>query len=127
MGKIVKRKETTMTHADLQQDGLRRLEDELYAGSLAVVGGVFNFAELDPANLDKIPEGWTKQQHRIAKAGWMSSKEAPVAIVTATKVLTGIVRARATEKAGPKQLNINMVSMAAPLEALEVLDIEEEE
>jgi hypothetical protein len=124
-----------MSRAALQQDGLRRLEDELLANSLAVVGGVCDFAELDLADLDKIPEGWieaygpeeAKKRHRIAKAGWMNNKDAPVAINTATKVLTGIVRARATEKAGPKQLNINMVSMVAPLDSLEVLDIEEEE
>jgi hypothetical protein len=134
MGKIVKKKQTTMTHSDLQQDGLRLLEDELYTGSLAVVGGTFDFAELDEKDLDKMPEGWidsygekeAKKRHRIAKAGWMPNKEAPVALTLATKVLTGIVRARATEKAGPKQLNINMVSMTAPLEELEVLDVEEE-
>ena len=57
----------------------------------------------------------------------MSVKDAPVAIATATKVLTGIVRARATEKAGPKQLNLNMVSITAPLKQLEVIDIEGEE
>ena len=127
MGKIVKTKQATLTHTDLQQDGLRRLEDELYKGSLEVVSGTLDFAELDPADLDKMPEGWTERRHRIAKVGWMSVKDAPVAIATATKVLTGIVRARATEKAGPKQLNLNMVSITAPLKQLEVIDIEGEE
>lgn len=103
------------------------MEDELLENALTVVGGVCNFAHLDPEDLDKVPEGWDARTHRMAKVGWVPNKEAPVAVHTSTKVLTGIIRARATEKAGPRSLNINMVSMTAPPRKFETVDLIEEE
>jgi hypothetical protein len=129
--KLVRAKGNSLSLADLQRDRLRGLEDDLLESSLAVVGGTCDFAELDPEDFNTIPQAWIDElgeeraakKHRMAKAGWLPAKEAPIAISTATKIVTGIVRARATEKSGPRSLNINMVKMTAPMPDFEVVDV----
>jgi hypothetical protein len=132
--KLAKAVQQTVSLADVQQEKLRVLEDELLEQSLEVVGGTCSFAELDPEKFDKIPQKWVDDMgmekaakfHRLAKAGWLPAKDAPVAITTATKVVSSIVRARATEKAGPKSLNMNIVQLSAPLPDFEVVDVEDD-
>lgn len=133
--KLVKASHTSVSLADVQQEKLRGLEDDLLEHSLEVVGGTCSFAELDPEKFEEIPQHWidelgeeaANRKHRLARAGWLPAKEAPVAITTATKIVTGIVRARATEKAGPKSLNMNIVQLSAPLPEFDVVDVEGDE
>lgn len=131
---IKKKEETSITYQEMQQERLKTIEDNLYENSLAVVNGACEFAELDIDNIDAVPQKWidemglekAKRRHRLAKVGWMRSSDAPVAINTATKIVVGIVRARATEKAGPRQLNLNMITMTIPPPEYGVIDVESE-
>jgi len=133
--KVIKRKETSLTAAEVQQAALKGVEDRLYEGVLDVVGGTCAFAELDPSDLNTVPEEWIKdfgkiaaeKRHRIARAGWLTAKEAPIGISTATKVAIGIIRARAAEKAGPKNLNVTLVKMELPPKDYDIVDMKEDE
>ena len=88
-----------------RQEGLRKTEDHVLSQAMTVVGGAIDFAELDPKNIEAIPEGWVeeygekaaKKRVRMAQAGLMPAKEAPVGIKLAAQMVTGIIKARSTE------------------------------
>ena len=131
--KIVAKPKKLSKRAEDRLDRLRNLENELFEKSLLVVGSTCDFAELDPVDPDKIPEKWielygeeeARKRHRVAMAGWQSVKTAPKAIDVALKVAVGIIRARATERGGVKQLNMNVIKMPmADMPVFEVMDVE---
>lgn len=103
------------------KDRLRRIEDELLEESLEVVQGVVRFAHLPP-DLEEPPEDWVEAHgrekaerlFRLAGYGLMKSSDAPVGIKTAKDIATGILKARATEKMGPRELNVAFVNIPAP-------------
>lgn len=106
----------------IQNAELASMQDELLVRSLNVVEGAMAFAEIEPTDSDP-PAEWIEQlgeekariKFRIARAAWMAAKDAPVGIKVASALAVGIIKAKATEKAGPKQLNIAFVQMTAPL------------
>lgn len=106
---------------------LQRIENEIVSEASMVVHGTMRFADIDPENPDETPEAWldelasgavTREQiekrKRIAKAAWLSAKEAPVAFAIASKVLVGAMKAKAMAGAAPKSLNLTLVSISAP-------------
>jgi hypothetical protein len=111
------RKASIATRRQIAQiDKVKKIEDGLLLKSMEVVDGVLDFYSIDPE--EDMPE-WFEKKHgkdakrkwRLAVAGNKSAKEAPVAVKVSTQVAMGIVRARATEKSGPKILNIEKVQM----------------
>jgi hypothetical protein len=132
---IVPSQKRELTREETLMEDMQTLENEMYHDHLKVMAGVAGFADLDPENIDEIPQKWiedmgpseAKRKHRVAKAAWLPNKDAPIAIQTSTKVAVGIIRARATEKAGPKSLNIQMVAMTQPRQQFEVIDVDDED
>lgn len=106
---------------------LQRVENEIVSEASMVVHGAMRFSELDPENPNETPAGWLdelaagtvtleeiEKRKRLAKAAWLSAKEAPVAFAMAGKVLVGAMKAKALAGAAPKNLNLTLVSISAP-------------
>lgn len=104
-------------------DRIRSMEDELLEESLEVVEGALMFAHIAPDQKEP-PEEWVERwgrekaerMFRLAGYGLMANKDAPVGIKVARDIATGILRNRATEKMGPRELNVAFVQM--PMAAL---------
>lgn len=102
---------------ELAQERLSSIEDELFERSMQIVAGALSAPGLDPANPMEIPQEWieelgepeARKRHRAAIDATMNSREAPVYLKTAENMAGVIIRARATEKAAPKHLNIQAV------------------
>lgn len=122
------------------QKGLRRLEDGIFERSMVVIDGVLHFAEIDdpyenidpnlPPDVEQklaIPQTWIDElglegatrRYRMAKAAYRATKDAPVGIRVASQVMTGIVKARATERSQRVALNVGVINMSAPLPQFE--------
>jgi hypothetical protein len=118
--------------ATYRQDKLKELENELFAENLAILHDMAFFRDIEP-DCEEPPEQWVvelgaeqaKKRLRIAKAAWMSAKEAPVALAVSKSIAMGIIKARATEKAGPRSLNVALVHMVAPPVQFEERELEE--
>lgn len=116
---------------------LKRVENELEkeCGSimLSVSKHTFDIEPGGPDSPTQIPVAWLEEveecvteqeaqakrveldkRMRIAKYALLPPKEAPVALQIAAKVWSGMQKARAMEGAGPKHLNLTMVSISAP-------------
>ena len=120
--------------------GLKKLENELFDESLKVVhSSISHTFDLDPANPEDTPAEWLQEiedgketlesigkRKRIALAAWQSPKNAPVALQIAAKVLVGMQKARAMGDQGSKTLNVNVVTINAPMPVFEEKEIEHE-
>lgn len=105
---------------DLAKQIFDQANHRVLALSAGVVAAICDYAELDPENLDNIPQKWidaygldrAKVYHRMAKCGWLNNKEAPTAVRTATLVYTGIIRSIAAKHAErPQAINVQVVNM----------------
>lgn len=105
-------------------DRLRNVEDKVLGKALTIVQDALHFADLDMGD-SKIPDAWVdevgidgaERRHRAATWSQLNAKEAPVGLKMAKEVLVGIVKARATEKAEPKRLNIAITKIDFQLPA----------
>lgn len=123
---------------EVSERGLKKLENQIYEECNAVILSVVKDTfEIDPSDKE-LPVAWlqeiedgslTKEEAlkrmRIARYALMPPKEAPVALQIAAKVLSGMHKARAMEGAGPKHLNLTMVSISAPGQAIPQFPIKE--
>lgn len=114
-------------------DRLRDLENQLLERSLNVVSDALYFRDIEPGQKEPPPD-WGDmdpdekiKRLRMANAAWLNKKEAPVGIELSKQVAVGIIRARATEKAAPKTLNVAVIQMSAPLPQFEVVEVEADE
>lgn len=121
-----------LNFAAKRQDKLKELENELFAENMAIMRDMACFRDIDP-DCEEPPEQWVtevgpieaRKRLRIAKAAWLSAKEAPVALAVSKSITMGIIKARATEKAGPRSLNVALVHMVAPASQFEERELEE--
>lgn len=116
-----------------RMDRLRALEDQLLEQSLTIVKDTMHFRDIEPGTTEP-PAEWVDADQddqtkrlRVANAAWLSKKDAPVGLALAKEVSIGIIKARATEKSGPKVLNLNVVNMSAPLPQFECIEVESDE
>jgi len=115
----------------LQQDRLQELQDQLLERSLSIVDSSMRFADIDPTTTEP-PQAWidelgmdgAKVRLRVAQSAWAAAKDAPVGIKVASSVLVGILKAKATEKQGPRTLNVAVVHMTAPMPQFPEQEIE---
>jgi hypothetical protein len=122
-GHLVKPSEAPLTKEEIINGQLRELENEILVQNLEQIQHAQAWPEvapeLDPKDDSLIPEDWVKkhgpkkakEKYRVARAALLPNKEAPVGLSQAVKVATGIIKARANEKSGPKILNLNLVEM----------------
>ncbi len=112
-----------LTREEQVDSYLREIENNILQKGLEQIEAGFSWPEiaeeLDPKDESAIPADWVqkhgmkkaKELYRIARASTMSSKDAPVGLKQNVQVVTGIIKARAHEKTGPKILNMNLVEM----------------
>lgn len=130
MGDIFKKPPSELVRTERE---LQKIENEIVSEASEMIHSVLRFAEVNPEN-PEMPSDWLDElshmqmgseewhraseelakRHRVAKAGWMSAKEAPVALAIAKSVLVGAMKARAMAGAAPKSLNVTLVSISAP-------------
>jgi hypothetical protein len=112
-----------MSIREIQNGRLRVIEDEVFEKNLGVLEAVAEFSEVDPEKAGEVPEDLIEslglkeatRVHRLRNYGLMSAKDAPVGIKIAAQIVTGIMRARSTEKAVSQNLNINVVQFTVPV------------
>ena len=116
------------SHLETIERGLKKIENDLFSESLKIVhSSISHTFDLDPEHPEEFPAAWLEEEERgevtmdelakrkrVALASWQSPKNAPVALQIAAKVLGGMQKAKAMEGAGPKHLNLTMVSISAP-------------
>ena len=129
-----------MSELEKIERGLKRVENELMVECTSVVfSAIAHTFDIDPAHPEEMPSKWLKEldegtvseeelakRQRIALAAWQSPKTAPVALQMAAKVLGGMQKARAMEGQGAKTLNVNVVSITAPMPVFEEKEIDVE-
>lgn len=106
--------------AKKQADRLRLLEDEILEEATETIIGALKFSKIDPESKEP-PKDWiaalgperAAERFRLAKYALMDQKNAPVGMKIATNVHASITRARQTEKAGSRALNVTLVQMPA--------------
>lgn len=117
---------------------IKAAESELFNDALAVIQPYMRFAELGfgedgevnsvPFEWEGLPEEEKMKKIRLAKAGWMPSSDTPHGVKMAHATVLGIIKAKSTEQAGTKILNIESVTFPSPAQKgddYEVIDIEE--
>lgn len=110
---------------------LRQIEDDLLQQSLTVMDDVHGFRDIECGQTEP-PIEWIKKlgfdeaekRLRVANAAWLSAKEAPVGLMIAQRVAIGIIKARSSEKAQSRSLNIALVQMTMPVQKPEEVEIE---
>jgi hypothetical protein len=110
-----------LSASELRARKLERIEDELLETNLEILNDASCFAEIDADTpcppqrwIDELGEARAMRKFRVARAAWMSAKEAPVALSLSKSITNGIMKARAAEKQGPRTLNVALVKMVVP-------------
>ena len=133
MSDIVKAAPSALLKAER---GLKKLENEVYqeATELLYTAMTHSFdlqpteegCDTPPEWLDELDMARTHEERarvmrnldkrkRIAMCALQSPKDAPVAFALAKAVFVGMQRARAMEGSGNRTLNVNLVSITAPM------------
>ena len=104
----------------------KSVQDEIFDENIAIMRNMAKFAELDPESEydGPIPQSFmdacdgdgaeARKMYRIALAGWKPMKEAPVALLQASKIVMGILKAKALEGQALRPLNAVIV-LGAPV------------
>lgn len=127
-------------------DLVEAIEDQIFEKNAAIVDDMAAFADLDLAeespDREGPPRAWVKRygkdrawrRWRIARAANLPSKDAPVALTIAPKIVGNMMKARGAAAAGNKTLNVTLISMPEPStvhgvedEPYEIVDVDEEE
>lgn len=109
-----------LTREEQIDSALRELENSILQKSLEQIEAGISWPKVAPelGEEEDVPEEFKKrygdkalENYRVARANLMSAKNAPVGLKQNVAVATGIIKARAHEKSGPKILNMNLVEM----------------
>lgn len=100
-----------------RQSKIAALEDEVFQTSVGVVQAMLDFHLVTPDQQEPPPE-WVEewgqqaaeQRLRVAKAGWMPNSLKPSGLDVATRIVTGIARARGSRQQaiGPAEINVKL-------------------
>ncbi|MDX2253274.1 MAG: hypothetical protein NW202_13395 [Nitrospira sp.] len=128
---LVSGKGKALTKSERNIREVRKMEDELYRDNMEIMRDAGKFRDIDPRS-DEIPPEWIEElgqkeaskRFRVAKAAWMSAKTAPVGISNARAIVSSIVKARATEKAAPTNLNVG-VAVNMPMPTFKIVEVDE--
>lgn len=100
----------------LRQSKIAALEDEVFRTSVGVVQAMLDFHLVTPDQQDP-PIDWVReygelaarQRLAVAKAGWMPNSLKPSGLDVATRIVTGIARARGSRQVtGPAEINVRL-------------------
>lgn len=100
---------------------IRAIEGALHETAASILAASMRAPEVNPGD-EAPPDAWlevmkpadAEKAFRIAQAAWMSQKDAPVFLKLAQQFLSGSMKVRSNENAGPKTLNATLVTVTAP-------------
>lgn len=106
---------------ETELERIRAIESALHETAASILAASMRAPEIKP-DAEEPPPEWlavmkpadADKAFRIAKAAWMSQKDAPVFLKTAQQFLSGSMKVRANENTGPKVLNATLVTVTAP-------------
>lgn len=95
---------------------IQALEDRLFGEAMEIVSDINRFREIDPS-AEEPPESWVREvglrkaqmRLRVAKAAWMSARDAPVALKTVTQLAVGILKVKSAERTAGSGKTFNAV------------------
>ena len=108
------------------------VEEELLQENISILRGSAAFKDIDPGQ-EECPPDWIARfgkdaavvRFRLAKASWMPSKDAPVGLMMAAKVVQSIMKLRAERQIQPK-LNVAIqFNVGTERPTFEVIDVDE--
>lgn len=110
----------------LSRPTLRSIEDKIFDSSVKVIEDMHSARDIDPAEPEP-PAHWVRalgaeeaaKRFRVAKAAWLSANKAPVFLSLATKTAAAIMKARANQASGPRELNLQVQFIHAPMAVYE--------
>jgi hypothetical protein len=110
---------------------LQEIENSLREQSFEIVSATIGFADIAQDEEDVPPE-WVDElgyagalrRFRIAKAGWLGAKEAPIGIKVAASICGNIIKARAAEY-GKQPLNLTLVKVTSNLPNYKTIEVDE--
>ena len=99
-------------------DAIREVEDRLLLRAIGQTEDSLCWADVDIGTAEP-PQEWVDElgqkgamrRLRVVQAAQMSAKESPVGLKHSKEILVSVIKARATEKAAPKHLNIQIGHM----------------
>jgi hypothetical protein len=117
-------------------DRLKSFEDQIFEKSMRILSHSMDFADIEE-DQDFVPQEWideaggdmklARARFRVAKGSWKGTADQPAGIKTAVQTAMGIIRARSTEKQGPRVLNVQVVNLSGPLPVFDAIDVEPQE
>jgi len=110
---------------------LDEIQDAVKQESFEVVSAVVGFAEIDPDS-PAPPESWVQQlgfaralkRFRLAKAGWLGAKEAPIGIKVAASIAGNVLKAQAGD-GDRRPLNMTFVKVTNALPQYDAIEVED--
>jgi hypothetical protein len=107
-----------MTEQEKAQEVLRTVQDDLFAESMRVTRDMLAFREIAPDATEppiewiaELGEKEARKRFNVARAAWLPGNAAPIGFKHATTMAVGIIRAKATEKSAPQNLNVMVVQL----------------
>lgn len=111
------------TRRQEQLDALGGIKDKIFGDSMRVVEDYLRARDVNPkcaATPSDDPEYFklmlelgdeeeVMKTYRIASSGWLPAQDAPGFVKAAMNMSIGIMKANATEKSGPKTLNVGKI------------------
>jgi hypothetical protein len=84
-----------------KQTQLERIDDNMLYGSLNILDGVLDFADLNPED-EEPPASWVERygeedawkRFRLARVGWLPSKNLPSGVKIASTLVTEVLKAK---------------------------------
>lgn len=121
---IVPAKQSSLARLDEIQDAVKQ-------ESFEVVSAVVSFAEIDPYATAP-PESWVKQlgfaralkRFRLAQAGWLGAKEAPIGIKVAASIAGNVLKAQVGD-GDRRPLNMTFVKVTNALPQYDAIEVED--
>lgn len=134
------------TRMELSQQAFREMEDDIAKKAMFVMSSALSFSEVEPPTMvageapGDPPPAWEDELERmypgqgrelarqklgIAKAAWLSSKDAPVGLKMAQATALGLARVRAGDRMAARGLNVNVVNVIEPRQQYEELEVED--
>lgn len=110
---------------------LDEIQDAVKQESFEVVSAVVSFAEIEEGAAAP-PESWIQKfgfaramkRFRLAKAGWLGAKEAPIGIKVAASIAGNIIKAQGND-GDRRPLNMTFVKVTNTLPKYDAIEIEE--
>lgn len=120
------------------RDRLQALQNEIFEDSVSKLRMLMHFDEWPAGDSEKqeaLKLSWVMngmkpeeadRRANLLNAAWMSKRDAPVALDILRSVYVSEVKARSLENSAPKQMNVQVVALSAPIPAFRRVRVDKE-